>query len=81
MSITATNLRADLYHVLDQILATGEPVEIIRKGRVLRIIVADDPPKRVNLDDLRPMPGFVVTGDPDDLVHMDWSEYWNDDLP
>jgi hypothetical protein len=47
-------------------------VVIERNGRRLRI-VADDPPSRLDRLVRRP---DVVTGDPDDLVHLDWSDEW-----
>ncbi len=73
MSLTASELRSNIYRLLDQVIDTGIPLEITRKGRVLRI-VPEDPPsifdRLVRRDD------FII-GDPDDLVHMDWSEYWS----
>lgn len=72
MPITATKLRQDIYRLLDQVLETGVPLEIERNGRVLRI-VADQPVDR--LANLEPHPDFIV-GDPDDIVHMDWSDEW-----
>ena len=70
--LTATALRQDLYNLLDQVLETGEPIEIERKGRVLRI-EADQP--RSKLDNLVPDDSYII-GDPDDIVHMDWSSEW-----
>ncbi len=71
-TLTASKLREDIYRVLDHVLATGEPVEIERNGRRLRI-VPDEPPSRlgklIRRDD-------VVVGDSDDLVHVDWSGEW-----
>lgn len=75
MTVSPSELRANIYHLLDQVLETGIPLEIERKGRRLRI-VAEEPPSR--LDRLVPHPDFV-RGDPEDLVEMDWSEYWNPD--
>lgn len=72
MSITASKLRENVYRILDEVLATGVPVEIERNGRTLRI-VADDGPAR--LDRLVRRPEAVV-GDSDDLVHLDWSSDW-----
>lgn len=72
MILTASKLREDIYRVLDHVLATGEPVEIERNGRRLRII-ADDPPSRMSRLVRR---DGVVTGDSDDLVHLDWSDEW-----
>lgn len=51
------------------------PLEIDRNGRRLRI-VAEAPPSK--LDRLVAHPDFVV-GDSDDLVEMDWSQYWSAD--
>jgi hypothetical protein len=72
MALTASKLRQDIYRILDEVLETGEPVVIERNGRRLRI-VADDPPSRLDRLVRRP---DVVTGDPDDLVHLDWSDEW-----
>jgi hypothetical protein len=70
MIMTASELREDVYRVLDHVLATGEAVEIERNGRRLRI-VADDPPRRLGRLVARP---WVIVGDPNDLVHVDWSD-------
>lgn len=75
VTVNPSELRANLYRLLDEVLETGVPLEIERKGRRLRI-VADSPPSK--LDRLVPHPGTVI-GDPEDLVAMDWSSYWNPD--
>jgi hypothetical protein len=79
MAISATTLRANVYKVLDEVLETGVPVEIERNGQRLRIVPMDGPraPRR-RLDNLTPHPGAIV-GDPQDLVEIDWSVYWNPD--
>ena len=38
MRVTASKLRADIYNILDETLKTGIPVEVVRKGRVLKIV-------------------------------------------
>lgn len=70
--LTATRLRANLYRVLDAVLETGRPVEIERRGRLLRIVAVEpeDPLAR-----LEPHPDYIV-GDPEDLVDIDWSDEW-----
>jgi hypothetical protein len=68
---TASELRSDVYRVLDSVLETGIPVEIERKGRVLRI-VAEKPPSRLS----RLVKRKVLNCAPDAIVHMDWSKYW-----
>lgn len=74
MAITASHLRADVYRILDEILETGAPVEIERKGMRLRIVAVHDEPGS-RLDRLQAHPG-AVNGDPDELVHLDWSGEW-----
>jgi hypothetical protein len=72
MAVSASQLRADIYRLLDQVLETGEPLEIERKGRILKI-VAEEGPR--GFDALEPHPDAII-GDPDSLVHMDWSSEW-----
>ncbi len=38
MRITASKLRENIYQILDEAISTGTPVEVIRKGTVLRIV-------------------------------------------
>jgi len=73
MKITASALRQDIYRILDRVLETGEVVEIERKGKLLRILPAD-PVRR--LERLTKHPEYVV-GDPEDFIHIDWSEEWS----
>jgi PHD/YefM family antitoxin component YafN of YafNO toxin-antitoxin module len=76
MSISASKLRENIYRVLDQVAETGEPVEILRNGRRLQIILVEAPRKRSSkLDRLEPRPD-AFTGDTGDLVHLDWSAGW-----
>jgi hypothetical protein len=70
--VSASELRANVYKLLDEVLETGAPLEVERKGRLLRI-VAEAP--RSKLSRLQQRPDFV-RGDPDDLVHLDWSAEW-----
>jgi hypothetical protein len=62
-------VQRDIIGLLDKVVKTGVPVEIERKGKRLLIIPAE---KRRNLDCLKEHPDFIV-GNPDDLVHIDWS--------
>ena len=70
--ITATELRRNVYQLLDQVLETGRPLEVERHGRRLVIEPAE---RRARLDRLEPHPGCIAV-DPESLVHMDWSDQW-----
>jgi len=74
MPLTASKLRADVYRILDQVLETGVPVEIERRGRMLQIVAVEAPSK---LQNLAPRPYLAV--DPEELVALDWSATWDAD--
>ncbi|MEO6259774.1 MAG: type II toxin-antitoxin system Phd/YefM family antitoxin [Thermoanaerobaculia bacterium] len=76
--MTASQLRQNIYRILDEVIETGRPIEIERKGKLVRI-EADRQENNV-LENLTPHPGTIV-GDPEDLVHLDWSSEWTTDLP
>jgi hypothetical protein len=71
MRLKPSQVREDIYRILDQVLETGIPVEIERNGKLLKIVAAEPPGKLANLK-----PRRYLVGDPEDLVHMDWSEEW-----
>ncbi len=70
--LTASRLRADVYSVLDRVLETGVPAEVERRGKLLRIVPARTGGR---LKRLTHRPSFIQ-GDPEDLVHLDWSHSW-----
>ena len=74
MPITASKLRENIYKTLDEVIETGTPVEVVRKGVGLRIVL-DKPPSK--LARLKKHPGMFV-GDPDDIIGMDWSSEWSE---
>ncbi|MBN4077452.1 type II toxin-antitoxin system prevent-host-death family antitoxin, partial [Sulfobacillus acidophilus] len=49
MAITASKLRQDIFRILDSVLETGEPIEINRKGQIIRLIPERKPKKLQNL--------------------------------
>jgi len=73
MRVTPSKLRENIYSILDQILETGHPVEVIRKGKVLKIVPEVKPDKLSRLKKRK-----CIVGDPEDLVHMDWSSEWSE---
>ena len=82
MAITASKLRENIYNILDEVIETGVPVEVTRKGKTLKIV----PENVKRIRDLSKLPKRdCIVGDPDDLVHIDcmseWSEFKNFDTP
>jgi prevent-host-death family protein len=74
MALTASKLRENIYRILDQVAETGVPVEIVRGRRRLKIVPAEDSvPSRIARLKARPK---ALVGDPQRLVHMDWSKEW-----
>lgn len=71
MALTASKLRENVYRILDEVLETGVPVEIERRGRMLKIVPVEPADRLAGLE-TRP----IIVGDPDDLVHIDWSAEW-----
>ena len=70
--MTASELRANIYQLLDRIIETGEPLRIERKGQVLMVVLeqpSDRLARLVRREDF-------IAGDPDDLIHSDWSGEW-----
>jgi hypothetical protein len=72
LEITATELRKNVYKLLDKILESGIPVKVKRKDKMLLITPVEPVSKLERLND---HPGCIV-GNPEDLVHMDWFEEW-----
>ena len=74
-TVTATELRSNIYKLLEEVLRTGVPLEISLKGKKFELSPKEPIDKFANLvshpDD------FV--GDLDDIVHIEWE--YNIDLP
>jgi hypothetical protein len=75
--ISATEFRGDLYHFLDQVLETGEPLEIKRHGQILRIVPDKAPAKKSKLDNLKKHEN-VINCAPEELIHQDWLAEWSE---
>ena len=74
MPIRPSTLHADIYDLIDRVIATGEPLEIECRGVTVRL--EPQRPTRSWLQDL-PRRDEVVTGDPDDLPEVDLSGGWS----
>ena len=75
MPANASTLRRNIYRLLDQVLASGKPLAIVRKGRHLKVV--PDIPGGDRLSRLVAHP--CIAGDPEDLVRIDWSDEWKGD--
>ena len=76
-TVTPTQLRTNIYNLLDEVLKTGLPLEIKKGDKKLRIVPVDEVDKLKNLV-ARP---DVIQGDPDDLAEIDWIDEVKLDLP
>jgi len=72
MPLTASKLRENICRLLDQVLDTGVPLEIIRRGKILKIIASEPPDKLANLISRNE----YLKCDPEEIVHLDWSGEW-----
>jgi len=67
-ALTATELRKDIYRVLDEVLETGVPQEVTRGSRTLMIVPAGG--RRLRLEDLPRREALSCS--PDELVETSW---------
>ena len=68
--ISLTALRNNLFKIVDEIIQTGNPVELGRKGHRLKIVLDE---KKSKLDNLKPRD--CIVGDPDDLIDLKVAEW------
>ena len=70
MPMSLTSLRAQLFKVVDGVIATGIPVEIERNGHRIKIVL-DEPPRRLASLKKRD----CIVGDPEELVDLHVAEW------
>ena len=71
--LTASKLRENVYGILDQVLETGTPVEVVRKGKILKIVPETPAPKLARLKRRK-----AFKGDVDQILGMDWLKEWSE---
>ena len=76
MNVTASALRNNIYRFLDSVAEGGEPLVVERKGHLLKIVCEE---RRSRLSTL--VRHDCIKGDPEQLVHVDWSGEWSNALP
>ena len=75
-TVTPTQLRANIYNLLDEVLETGIPLEIRKGDKKLKIVPLETVDKFQNLVS-RPE---VIKGDPETLAEISWEDEVNLDL-
>jgi antitoxin (DNA-binding transcriptional repressor) of toxin-antitoxin stability system len=76
-TVTATELRVNIYQLLDKVLNMGVPLEIKRGDKKLRIVPVEKGDKLQNLI-ARPED---IAGDPEELVEIGWENKGKLDIP
>lgn len=73
MIVAATKLRQNLYRILDEILDSGIPVKINRKGEILMIIPEKKKSKLERLTEHK-----TIVGDPDSIIKTNFDNEWKE---
>ena len=75
MILTITELRQNIFREIDKVIETGQPIEIERKGRKLKIMLEE---KKTKLSTLLKRDNVVNCSD-DELIYNDWLKDWKHD--
>ncbi len=75
-TVSPTELRSNIYKLLDEVLNSGVPIEINKGSKRLKIVPVG---KFNKLQNLVSRPN-VIQGNPDDLVNISWEKEVNLDL-
>lgn len=70
-SVPASELRANIYRMLDRVIETGVPLEVRRKQGAVRIVPVEPPSRLARLPRRK-----IIRGDADSIVSIDWSKNW-----
>ena len=76
-TVTPTELRSNIFKLLDEVLNSGMPLEINKGGKLLKIVPVEKNDKLAKLVS-RP---DVIVGNPDDLADISWEKEVNLDIP
>jgi hypothetical protein len=71
MTVTVSGLRQNIYRLLDQVIETGQPLAVKRGDHLLKIVAEKPASKLAKLSRHK-----CIRGNPEDLVHLDWSREW-----
>ena len=71
MAITTTELRQNIFRILDSVIELGRPVSIQRKGHIVQLVPTQ---KKNKLDNLKAHP---FSDEPlEAFDHIDWTHEW-----
>lgn len=71
-----TDTKNDILKILDKVIETGRPVTVERKGKHLIISPSKASSKLEQLEEHLD----YIKGEPEAIVHMDWSTEWKHPL-
>jgi hypothetical protein len=69
--ISLTALRNNIFKIVDEVIKTGNPVELERKGHRLKIVMEA---KKSKLENLKPHD--CIVGNPDELIDLKVAEWY-----
>ena len=72
MPLSVSKLRDNIYNILDAVLNTGTPIEVMRHGKLLRIVPAQKASKLSRLKKRE-----YALRDPESIVHLEWLQEWS----
>ena len=72
-TMSATELRANLYRVIDDVLLTGRP-QRVRRGDQIVLIMPEEPRPRLKLEDLPRRAALACS--PDELIEQGFADTW-----
>ncbi len=71
MAITTTELRQDIFRILDSVIELGRPVSVQRKGHIVQLVPTK---KKSKLENLK---AHQFSDEPlEAFDHIDWSNEW-----
>ena len=76
-TVSPTELRSNIYKLLDDVLTSGVPLEINKGGKLLRIVPVAGSDKLANLTPKKD----VIVGDSNELADISWEKEVKLDLP
>ena len=71
MTVTPTKLRENLFKLLDEVIATGEVLDVKRNGHILHIV-----PERKGSRLEKIIAKKITNASDEELINTDWEDEW-----